>query len=218
MSRRRAGVVRQTVELIVVLCLCVLLFRTFSAEAYVVPTGSMAPTLLGQHREIDLPELRLRVRGRPRRGRADRHAPVCPNCGETRARRRPAVECSGDRVLVQKFLYDFRRPRRVGSRRLPLSRRAVAGVRQAGGRPAGRVDPDLRGDVFIDGKIARKSLARAPGDADPGPRQPIRTRKTRTGSRGGVSQGPRDVGGLPSGWSQAREWQFVHAGGRAAAR
>ena len=42
-----AGVVRQTVELMVLLCLCVLLVRTFSAEAYVVPTGSMAPTLLG---------------------------------------------------------------------------------------------------------------------------------------------------------------------------
>ena len=41
----RAGVVRQTVELLVLLVVCVLLVRTFSAEAYVVPTGSMAPTL-----------------------------------------------------------------------------------------------------------------------------------------------------------------------------
>ncbi|MBV8611464.1 MAG: S26 family signal peptidase, partial [Singulisphaera sp.] len=44
-----SGVVRQTVEFLVVLCLCILLFRTFAAEAYVVPTGSMAPTLLGLH-------------------------------------------------------------------------------------------------------------------------------------------------------------------------
>ena len=29
------------------LALSILLFRTFAAEAYVVPTGSMAPTLLG---------------------------------------------------------------------------------------------------------------------------------------------------------------------------
>ena len=36
------GVVRETVDLVVVLCLGVLMFRTFSAEAYVVPTGSMA--------------------------------------------------------------------------------------------------------------------------------------------------------------------------------
>ena len=52
------GLVRQTVELLVFLSLCVILARTFSAEAYVVPTGSMAPTLLGWHREL-----------------------VCPNCG-----------------------------------------------------------------------------------------------------------------------------------------
>ena len=45
--RARPGPVRQTVELLVSLGLCVILFRTFAAEAYIVPTGSMAPTLLG---------------------------------------------------------------------------------------------------------------------------------------------------------------------------
>ena len=45
------GVVRQTVDiLIVVLCLGVLLFRTFSAEAYVVPTGLDGPHPAGHHR------------------------------------------------------------------------------------------------------------------------------------------------------------------------
>ena len=57
---------RQTVELLVSLCLCVLLVRTFSAEAYVVPTGSMAPTLLGLHREITCSQLPVLVRGRHR--------------------------------------------------------------------------------------------------------------------------------------------------------
>ncbi len=65
-SNAEGGRVRQTVELIVLLCLCVLLVRTFSAEAYVVPTGSMAPTLLGLHREIACPNCRFRVRGRNR--------------------------------------------------------------------------------------------------------------------------------------------------------
>ena len=54
-ASQTAGVVRQTVELLVLLCLSVLLVRTFSAEAYVVPTGSMAPTLLGLHRELTCP-------------------------------------------------------------------------------------------------------------------------------------------------------------------
>src|SRR5271154_5038116 len=76
----RAGVVRQTVELMVLLCLCVLLVRTFSAEAYVVPTGSMAPTLLGLHREITCPNCSfLFVVGIDEEGQTGRA--VCPNCG-----------------------------------------------------------------------------------------------------------------------------------------
>ena len=87
------------------------LFRTFSAEAYVVPTGSMAPTLLGHHRELTCPNcgfvfmIGVDEEGHPPR-------PVCPNCGKSDLDRVAAVECNGDRVLVQKFLYDFRPPRR----------------------------------------------------------------------------------------------------------
>ena len=101
--------IRQTVDLIVVLCLGVLLFRTFSAEAYVVPTGSMAPTLLGHHRELTCPNCSfVFVIGIDEEGHPPRA--VCPNCGKNDLDRLPAVECNGDRVLVQKFLYDFRRP------------------------------------------------------------------------------------------------------------
>src|SRR5262245_48396186 len=50
------GLARQTVELLALLYLGVLLLRTFSAEAYVVPTGSMAPTLLGAHRAFRCPD------------------------------------------------------------------------------------------------------------------------------------------------------------------
>ena len=28
------------------------LFRTFEAEAFVIPTGSMAPTLMGRHKDL----------------------------------------------------------------------------------------------------------------------------------------------------------------------
>ena len=37
---------------------------------------------------------------------------ICPNCGQNEMECVPAVECNGDRVLVQKFLDDFRPPRR----------------------------------------------------------------------------------------------------------
>ena len=32
------------------------LFRTFEAEAFVIPTGSMAPTLMGRHKDMNCPE------------------------------------------------------------------------------------------------------------------------------------------------------------------
>src|ERR1700749_2250200 len=44
--------VRETVESIVIAFVLAFLFRTFEAEAFVIPTGSMAPTLYGQHRDI----------------------------------------------------------------------------------------------------------------------------------------------------------------------
>ena len=58
--------VRQTVELMVLLSCACSVVRTFSAEAYVVPTGSMAPTLLGLHREMTCPNCRFVVRRRHR--------------------------------------------------------------------------------------------------------------------------------------------------------
>src|SRR5262245_16322356 len=84
------GVCRQTVDLIVVLCLGVLLFRTFSAEAYVVPTGSMAPTLLGHHREMTCPNCNyVFVIGIDEEGHPPRA--VCPNCGKNDLNRLLAV-------------------------------------------------------------------------------------------------------------------------------
>ena len=72
---------RQTVELLVMLSMCVLLVRTFSAEAYVVPTGSMAPTLLGLHREIVCTNCGFTfVVGIDEEGQTGRA--VCPNCGQ----------------------------------------------------------------------------------------------------------------------------------------
>ena len=32
------------------------LFRTFEAEAFVIPTGSMAPTLMGRHKDVVCPK------------------------------------------------------------------------------------------------------------------------------------------------------------------
>jgi signal peptidase I len=150
------GMVRQTADLVVVLCLGVLLFRTFSAEAYVVPTGSMAPTLLGHHCELSCPNcgylfvIGIDDEGRPARA-------VCPNCGKDNLDHLPAVECNGDRVLVQKFLYDFRPPRRweVAVFHYP-GEPAEAYVKRVVGLPGESVQI-VGGNVLVNGQIARKT-------------------------------------------------------------
>jgi signal peptidase I len=43
---------REIIETIVFVVVLVLLLKTFLAEAFVIPTGSMAPTLLGYHKEV----------------------------------------------------------------------------------------------------------------------------------------------------------------------
>ena len=53
---------RETVESIAVAFVLAFLFRTFEAEAFVIPTGSMAPTLQGRHKDLICPECQFRYR------------------------------------------------------------------------------------------------------------------------------------------------------------
>ncbi|MEZ6081379.1 MAG: S26 family signal peptidase [Pirellulaceae bacterium] len=43
---------RETIESIIVAFILAFLFRAFVAEAFVIPTGSMAPTLMGAHKDL----------------------------------------------------------------------------------------------------------------------------------------------------------------------
>src|SRR5271165_6919183 len=47
--------IRETVESVVIAFVLAFLFRTFEAEAFVIPTGSMAPTLMGKHKDLECP-------------------------------------------------------------------------------------------------------------------------------------------------------------------
>lgn len=157
-ANSHAGPMRQTVELLVVLAIGVLLARNFSAEAYVVPTGSMAPTLLGQHREITCTNCRFVYEvGSDEDTRLA--VGICPNCGDHERDTTRAMECGGDRVLVQKFLYEFRNPRRweVAVFHFP-EEPSQAYVKRVVGLPGESIRID-GGDIYINGRIARKSLA-----------------------------------------------------------
>lgn len=123
---------RETVESIVVAFTLALLFRGFEAEAFVIPTGSMAPTLMGRHKDLacsacgrdfrvgcsaELDEREQRVD--PLRMLEQARCPGCGNTmrlvrGEGRQRlnddRYPSF--NGDRILVDKLAYEFTDPDR----------------------------------------------------------------------------------------------------------
>jgi signal peptidase I len=198
---------RQTAEFLLLLAIGILLLRTFAAEAYVVPTGSMAPTLLGFHKELTCPNCRFPfVIGMDEQGASGR--PVCPNCGQDGLGKVDAVECNGDRLLVQKFLFDIRRPRRyeVVVFNSPVEP-DQAYVKRVVGLP-GEALQIIDGDVYIDGRISRKTLAEqramrilvydndyVPSDSDRYPRWRFR--------------GDRYKQNVPSGW-KAQGSRFVH--------
>ncbi|MGI9429075.1 MAG: signal peptidase I [Bythopirellula sp.] len=54
--------VRETIESIVIAFVLAFLFRTFEAEAFVIPTGSMSPSLQGQHKDVCCTECGYRFR------------------------------------------------------------------------------------------------------------------------------------------------------------
>ncbi|MFO0951401.1 MAG: signal peptidase I [Isosphaeraceae bacterium] len=210
---------RQTVEFLATLFLSILVFRTFAAEAYIVPTGSMAPTLLGHHRELVCPNCRFTlVLGLDEDGRGGR--PICPNCGLDDLDRAPAIDSNGDRVLVQKFLYDFRRPRRweVAVFHFPGDP-SQAYVKRVVGLPGESVQI-VRGDVWVDGRIARKSPAEQramrvlvydnafrPQDAERLPRWVCRLGDTREGlASGWRADGPRFVHDATPGGRGRFDW------------
>lgn len=53
---------RETVESIVIAFILACLFRSFEAEAFVIPTGSMATTLMGRHKEFECPKCKFPYR------------------------------------------------------------------------------------------------------------------------------------------------------------
>jgi signal peptidase I len=115
---------RETVESIAMAVILALLFRGFVAEAFVIPTGSMAPTLRGRHKDVECPECGLwyQVGASQEMNRDDNRqtgdviAGTCPSCRFTQPlnQRSNANDgsFSGDRIIVSKFVYDFSEPQR----------------------------------------------------------------------------------------------------------
>src|SRR5207249_3044016 len=128
-------VFREIVETVVFVIVLVFLLKIFVAEAFVIPTGSMAETLLGYQRFVECPQCHIEFpvncsaevdpQDRPR---LEVDACACPNCRfreiwrepigapapQKRTIHEPPSWGSGDRVLVSKFPFDKNHLDRVG--------------------------------------------------------------------------------------------------------
>ncbi len=119
--QQELGTIRDTVESIWVAIVLAFVLRAFMFEAFVIPTGSMAPRLVGEHWDLVCPACHYDyayglIGGEAPRSRARKLPPGdarCPNCGFPFAAgsERTRYVNGGDRVLVLKYLYNFRSPR-----------------------------------------------------------------------------------------------------------
>lgn len=181
-GKSRFHLIRENVQWIIISIIIALGIRYFVVEAFKIPTGSMAPTLVGVHKHV-----------------------VCPNCGWgfTRDYHGSGATCpnclfqmdvyenkshGGNRIFVNKFIYDFDGPdrwdvmvfkypfvdirckdcdyvmidrrwvegmkcERCGSTRLKHKRKNY--IKRLVGLPGEELQIK-NGDIFINGKVARK--------------------------------------------------------------
>ena len=158
---RHEGGLRYVVESLISLAIAVLLVRSFAVEGYIISTGSMAPYLLGYHKQVVCPDCRFPFAvGVPVDETYETNGPVsCPNCGQTQIDLEHVPRNEGDQLLVQKLAYLFRQPNRweVVVFQNP-SRPVQAYVKRVIGLPGEAIQVNA-GDVFINGDLIRKNLA-----------------------------------------------------------
>jgi signal peptidase I len=112
-SKTHEGSWRESIETFVVTFIIAYVVKSFAFEAFVIPTGSMAPTLMGRHKEIDCPQCgyRYAVNASESMGSTPVIAGTCVNCRYT-ADVSDEPNFKGDRILVLKTLFDL--PEKVG--------------------------------------------------------------------------------------------------------
>jgi signal peptidase I len=106
--------VRETFESFVIAILLALLFRAFEAEAFIIPTGSMAPSLQGQHKDLGCDQCGHQYRVGVSES-FEVTGTTCPVCRFTMTMDKSTADHrtnNGDRILVNKFIYDFKEPER----------------------------------------------------------------------------------------------------------
>ncbi len=105
-EKSRFHIIRENVQWIAISIIIALGIRYFIMEAFKIPTGSMAPTLVGVHKHVECPNCGWNFT-------RDHHSSkaTCPNClFQTSVYRNKSR--GGNRIFVSKLTYNFREPER----------------------------------------------------------------------------------------------------------
>ena len=150
---------REALEFVVIGFSMAILLCGFIVQPYFVPSASMAPGLLGLHKDARCPECGATFPvGVDEEGFANTDSVRCPRCGNEDVSLQNAPISGGDQVLVWKGIYQLRPIRRWEMVVFvhPQSPRECY-VKRAVGFP-GEAIQIKHGDVYINGEIAAKSF------------------------------------------------------------
>jgi signal peptidase I len=160
-----SGHLPETLQTVLTALILAFIFRAFFVEAFIIPTGSMAPTLLGTHATVHCPNCGWEYAIGPAIAGASEFVPpettVCPNCTYEHVfdDASPPPAKSGDRLLVIKWPYLWGGA--LGPRRwdVIVFRNPLAPdqnyIKRLVGLPGDTLEI-IQGDLFVNGRIARK--------------------------------------------------------------
>ncbi|MHC5060435.1 MAG: signal peptidase I [Planctomycetota bacterium] len=146
----------ETLKWVLIALILALIFRAFIMEAFRIPTGSMAKTLLGAHYHLRCSRCGYKYDVGGDRDYHSKPRPRCPSCGYSLPSGTAMSLSNGDRILVMKCIYQFAEPKRWDvvvfknppDPQINYIKRLIAGP--------GETVEIIDGDIYIDGQIARK--------------------------------------------------------------
>ncbi len=166
--KNRAAEIANTFEWLITAFILAFVFRAFVMEAYRIPTGSMADTLMGAHFRLRctqcgykynygfIPEQYRLPQDTIPRGNVRPPRTRCPSCGYYPPTDKAMPIANGDRILVLKCIYQFFEPQQwdVIVFKNPLEP-SINYIKRLVGRP-GETLEIIDGDIYVNGQISRK--------------------------------------------------------------